>query len=174
MGLGKQSSDYWCGWCLLYWSSISYNGHGITVTVITFYLLSFVFFLKAPRSTGESCKILDAHADRTQHKRGCPSSLGTRHTEVLTPPRTHAHTPWRTPQHPREHCSQCEPSVELRSNAGGRRPSGQPYQRATRAFTLRKVYRVSLWGAWQSLLWPVYMALFSSKFFSRFSIASNF
>ena len=90
----------------------------------------FCFFLKAPRSTGESCKILDAHADRTQHKRGCPSSLGTRHTEVLTPPRTHAHTPWRTPQHPREHCSQCEPSVELRSNAGGRRPSGQPYQRA--------------------------------------------
>jgi len=136
MGLGKQSSDYWCGWCLLYWSSISYNGHGITVTVITFYLLSFVFFLKAPRSTGESCKILDAHADRTQRKRGCPSSLGMRHTEVLTPPRTHAHTPWRTPQHPREHCSQCEPSVELRSNAGGRRPSGQPYQRACSALAL--------------------------------------
>jgi len=52
MGLGKQSSDYWCGWCLLYWSSISYNGHGITVTVITFYLLSFVFFWKHPGALG--------------------------------------------------------------------------------------------------------------------------
>ena len=59
---------------------------------------SFFFVLKAPRSTGESCKILDAHDDRTQRRRSCPRSLGTRNTEVYAH-HTHQHTRTR-PQHP--------------------------------------------------------------------------
>ena len=52
-----------------------------------------LFFLKAPRSTGESCKISGTHVDRTQRRRDCPSSLGTHHTAALTPLHTHTHTP---------------------------------------------------------------------------------
>jgi len=53
----------------------------------------YMFFFKAPRSTRESCKISSAHADRTQRRRGCPSSLGTHHTEALTSHvHTHSHT----------------------------------------------------------------------------------
>jgi hypothetical protein len=48
-------------------------------------------FLKTARSTGS--KRLDVHTDRTQRRRDCPNSLGTRHTEA------HLHT--RTPTHAR-------------------------------------------------------------------------
>ena len=69
---------------------------------------SCFFFLKAPRSTRKSCKILDAHADRTQRRRGCPSSLGTRHTE------THAHLHTHTHAHPHTGLStRCDTSVAI-------------------------------------------------------------
>jgi len=41
----------------------------------------FVFFLKYPGALGSHVRFLDAHVDRTQRRRGCPSSLETRHTE---------------------------------------------------------------------------------------------
>ena len=48
------------------------------------------FFFKAPKSTGELCKILGVHADRTQCRQNYSGSLGTRHTAALTPQYTHA------------------------------------------------------------------------------------
>ena len=51
-----------------------------------------LLFLKAPRSTGQSRKILGAHADRTQRRQVCPSNLGMRQAAALTPLHTtHAH-----------------------------------------------------------------------------------
>ena len=47
------------------------------------------FFLKHPGALGNHIRILGTHVDRIQRRRDCPSSLGMRHTEVLTP---HAHT----------------------------------------------------------------------------------
>ena len=47
-----------------------------------------IFFLKASGALGSHVKFLDARIDRTQCRRGCPSSLGTRYTEKLTPPHT--------------------------------------------------------------------------------------
>ena len=53
----------------------------------------YYFFWKHPGALGSHLKILGAHVDRTQCRRGCPSSLGTRHTEALTPhARTHTHS----------------------------------------------------------------------------------
>jgi len=39
------------------------------------------FFLKAPGALGSHVRFLDAHANQTQRRRDCLSSLGTRHTE---------------------------------------------------------------------------------------------
>jgi len=53
------------------------------------------FFLKHPGALGNHIRILGTHVDRTQRRRGCPSSLGTRHTEALTlhaRARTHTHS----------------------------------------------------------------------------------
>ena len=63
-----------------------------TYTLIWWSTPVCTFFLKHPRALGSHVRILDAHVDRTQRRRGCPSSLGTRHTEVLTP-HAHAHPP---------------------------------------------------------------------------------
>ena len=61
------------------------------------------FFLKAPRSTRESCKI---------SRRGCPSSLGTRHTEDAHH-YTHTHT---------QHTRTQSPGTQVRT--GARTPAG--------------------------------------------------
>jgi len=57
-----------------------------------------IFFWKHPGALGSHLKILGAHVDRTKRRRGCPSSLETRHTEVLTP---HTHTLTLAPVIPR-------------------------------------------------------------------------
>ena len=48
-------------------------------------------FLKHTGALGSHIKFLGAHADRTQRRRGCPSSLETHHTAALTPPHTRPH-----------------------------------------------------------------------------------
>ena len=66
-------------------------GHSVTKTPQPTKTYSRLFFLTL-RSTGESCKILSAHADRTQHRQDYPSSLGTRHTDAHTPPHARTHS----------------------------------------------------------------------------------
>ena len=52
-----------------------------------------IIFLKHPGALGSHLRILGAHVDRTQRRRDCPNSLGTRHTETLTPhARAHTHS----------------------------------------------------------------------------------
>jgi len=57
------------------------------------------FFLKAPGAPGSHVRFLDAHANQTQRRRDCLSSLGTRHTEDAhhhTHPAHSLDTPVRT------------------------------------------------------------------------------
>ena len=59
-----------------------------------------IYFFKAPRSTRKSCKILNAHADRTQRRQYYPNSLGMCHTKTHAYLHTPAHTRTHKPQHP--------------------------------------------------------------------------
>ena len=72
--------------------------------------IRFLFFFKAPRAFGSHVRFLGAHADRTQRRRGCPSSLGTRHTEDA-----HHHT---HPAHMHAHC------LDTQVRSGARTPAG--------------------------------------------------
>ena len=105
-------------------------------STLIFCCVLLCFFFKAPRSTGESCKILGAHADRTQHRRGCPSSLETRHTKAHAHLHTHARTPTHRPQHPVWH-QRCDHGG---SNAGGQPRNRERYHRATGSFACSSLW----------------------------------
>lgn len=87
-----------------------------------------IIFFKFARSTGPSCKGLGAHTQWTQRRQGCPNSLGTRHTEALTPhTRTHPHARLST---------QWESWVEQGSNP---RPAAPPPGAQTARATARSL-----------------------------------
>ena len=102
------------------------------IVPIPTYRFSLKFFLKAHRSTGESYKILSAHANRTQRKRGYPSSLGTRHTAVLTP--QHTHTPHTHATVPMEIQGRVmlEPGIGCLHTWSASRPSYARFPKASR------------------------------------------
>ena len=84
-------------------------------TLFTFFSLKNTkLFFENTQSTGESCKILDAHTNRTQCRRDCPSNLETRNTE------THAHLHTHMHAHPHTGLnSRCDTSVAMDGRLAG-------------------------------------------------------
>ena len=109
------------------------------------------FFLKASGALGSHVKFLDAHTDRTQCRRGCSSSLGTRHTKKLTPPHT------LTPTTHARLSTWCDTRARPRreSNPGGRLHDRSAYHRATSArqnspIWLRSLVATTTAGSWRT------------------------
>ena len=99
---------------------------------------AWFFFLKAPGALGSHVRFLGVRIDRTQCRRGYPNSLGTRHTEALTPPHT------LTPTTHARFSTWCDTRARPRreSNPGGQLHDGSAYHRATSAFAFSLVLLV--------------------------------